>query len=59
MVGYESGMVLIWDIILYSWFGNDALVWISHVMRMRMDCKGWHEIYTCMINITCLIMIGL
>jgi len=28
MVGYESGMVLIRDKILYSWMEDDELVWV-------------------------------
>jgi len=59
MVGWQSGMVLIWNTILYSWFGKEELVRIQHWIWMRMGYKGCHEIMY-MINITnWLSMIGL
>jgi len=36
MVGYESGMVMIWDKIPYSWMEDDELVWFDLEYK-----KGW------------------
>jgi len=36
MVDYESGMVMIWDKIPYSWMEDDELVWFDLEYK-----KGW------------------
>jgi len=36
MVGYESGMVMIWDKIPYSWREDDELVWFDLEYK-----RGW------------------
>jgi len=44
MVGNQSGMVLAWDKIMYSWVGKNEIVWTQHGMWMRMDHRGWYGI---------------
>jgi len=36
MVGYKSGLVMIWDKISYSWMEDDELVWFDLEYK-----RGW------------------
>jgi len=45
MVGYQSGMVSVWNTLLYSWIRKDKLEWIQRGIWMKIDYRGWHEIY--------------
>jgi len=55
MVGNQSGMVLAWDKIMYSWVGKNEIVWTQHGMWMRMDHRGWYGILNAMNNIVWLL----
>ena len=45
IVGYQRGIVSVRNTLLYSWSGKDELEWIQYGIWMRIDYKGWHEIY--------------
>jgi len=56
---YESGMVAIWNTILYSWCGKDELAWIQHLDMNEDGLQRWAwDLYAWWVFLYCLIMIG-